>query len=353
MNKAAFWGTLPDGRNVRTYLLANSQGGCVRISELGAAFVSWLTPDRTGRCAEILLGNDTPAEYLAAGAYMGALVGRWANRIAGARFALDGIDYRLTPNEGQNLLHGGAGGFHARLWMAEYEGQSLVMRLESRDGEEGFPGNVQVEVRYTLSEDHALTIEYTAHTDRATPLNLTSHPYFNLSGRHDGDIRNHRLTIDSGEYFEIDEELIPQRRAFVEGSPFDFREGATIGSRLDVSNRQLELAYGFDHCYVLDRAGNEQADWTRKPRTVAKVVEPESGRVLSVETDQPGLQFYSGNRLEGVRGRDGSTYRRNSGLCLEAGGFPNQINMPDRESMIVTREKPYRQVTVYRAGVME
>jgi len=284
---------------------------------------------------------------------MGALVGRWANRIAGARFALDGIDYRLMPNEGRNLLHGGAGGFHGRLWTAEYEGQALVMRLESHDGEESFPGNVQVEVRYTLSDDHALTIEYTAHTDRAAPLNLTSHPYFNLSGRHDGDIRNHHLTIDAGEYFEIDEELIPQRCASVEDSPFDFRAGATIGSRLDASNRQLELAYGFDHCYVLDRAGSEEAARTRKPCTVAKVTEPESGRVLSVETDQLGLQFYSGNRLEGIRGRDGTAYRRNSGLCLEAGGFPNQINMPDHEDMIATSEKPYRQVTVYRAGVME
>ena len=338
---------------MRTHLLTNSLGGCVRISELGAALVSWLTPDRTGLCGEILLGHDTPAEYLASGAYMGALVGRWANRIAGARFALDGIDYRLMPNEGRNLLHGGAGGFHGRLWTAEYEGQALVMRLESHDGEESFPGNVQVEVRYTLSDDHALTIEYTAHTDRAAPLNLTSHPYFNLSGRHDGDIRNHHLTIDAGEYFEIDEELIPQRCASVEDSPFDFRAGATIGSRLDASNRQLELAYGFDHCYVLDRAGSEEAARTRKPCTVAKVTEPESGRVLSVETDQLGLQFYSGNRLEGIRGRDGTAYRRNSGLCLEAGGFPNQINMPDHEDMIATSEKPYRQVTVYRAGVME
>ncbi|WP_028224660.1 aldose epimerase family protein [Paraburkholderia ferrariae] len=358
MNKVAFWGMLPDGRGVRTHVLTNSHGGCVRISELGAALVSWTTPDQAGTCADILLGHDTPEEYLASGAYMGALVGRWANRIAGARFVLDGTDYTLVPNEGRNLLHGGAAGFHRRLWKAEPDGNALVMRLESREGEGGFPGNVQVEVRYALSEDHALTIEYLASADRTTPINLTSHPYFNLSGQRDCDIRNHHLTIDSGAYFEIDEELIPQRQVPVAGEPFDFREGATIGSRLSAFHRQLELGYGFDHCYVIDRVANEDpaaADMGRpwRTRTVATVTEPGSGRVLSVETDQPGLQFYSGNRLEGVRGRGGSAYRRHAGLCLEAGGFPNQINMPDHEPSIASAGKPYRQVTVYRAGIAE
>lgn len=356
MNEVAFWGMLPDGRSVRIHTLANSRGGCVRISELGAALVSWTAPDRHGTGADILLGHDTPQEYLASGAYMGALVGRWANRIAGAKFSLEGVDYRLTPNEGRNLLHGGSGGFHQRLWQAEHDEKSVIMRLESCDGEGGFPGNLRVQVRYTLSEDHVLTIEYTAHTDRATPLNLTSHPYFNLSGRHDSDIRGHRLSIDSDAYFEVDGELIPQRRASVDGGPFDFRKEAAIGSRLDATHRQLALADGFDHCYALERvagksAGAAHTEGIGTPRAAATVVEPVSGRVLSVETDQPGLQFYSGNRLEGVRGRGGSTYRRHCGFCLEAGGFPDHINMPDRESMITTSAKPYRQVTVYRAGV--
>jgi aldose 1-epimerase len=354
MNEAAFWGMLPDGTSVRIHTLSNSRGGRVRISELGAALVSWITPDRQGMGADILLGHDTPEQYWASGAYMGALVGRWANRIAGARFSLEGVDYSLAPNEGRNLLHGGSGGFHRKLWQAEHDGKSVIMRLESRDGEGGFPGNLQVQVRYTLSEDHALAIEYTVHTDRTTPLNLTSHPYFNLSGRRDRDIRDHRLSIDSGTYFEVDEELIPLRRASVEGGPFDFRAGAAIGSRLEATHRQLELADGFDHCFALERAASAGAVQTVRigtPRVAATVVEPVSGRMLSVETDQPGLQFYSGNRLEGVRGRGGWAYRRHSGFCLEAGGFPDQINMPDREAMIITSAKPYRQITVYRAGI--
>ncbi|MFP6560919.1 aldose epimerase family protein [Paraburkholderia sp. B3] len=346
---------LPDGRSVRTWFLTNSQGGCVRISDLGATLVSWIAPDKHGMGGDILLGHDTPEEYLKSGAYMGALVGRWANRIAGAHFTLDGVGYALTPNEGANLLHGGPGGFHQRLWKAEQDRDSVVMRLESPDGDGGFPGNLQVEVRYTLSDDHALTIEYAAQTDRPTPVNLTSHPYFNLSGQPGRDILQHRLMIDSGAYFEIDDELIPQRRESVSGSPFDFREDAVIGSRLRVPHPQFELAQGFDHCYVLDgeASGAEKAgaNGTPKVRGVATVVEPESGRVLSVETDQRGLQFYSGNRLEGLRGRGGLAYRRHSGLCLEAGGFPDQINMPDSPATIVTGGKPYRQVTVYRAGV--
>jgi aldose 1-epimerase len=357
MIKVAFWGMLPDGRSVRTWHLTNSQGGCVRISELGAALVSWIAPDRHGVGADILLGHDTPEEYLKSGAYMGALVGRWANRIAGAHFTLDGVGYALTPNEGANLLHGGPGGFHRRLWKAEQDGDSVVMRLESPDGDGGFPGNLQVEVRYTLSDDHALTIEYAARTDRPTPVNLTSHPYFNLSGQPGGDILQHRLTINSGTYFEVDDELIPQRCEPVSSTPFDFREQAIIGSRLHVPHPQFELADGFDHCYVLDgEASGSKIDAVNgmpNVRTVATMLEPESGRMLSVETDQPGLQFYSGNRLEGLRGRGGLTYRRHSGLCLEAGGFPNQVNMPDGPATIVTAGKPYRQVTVYRAGVVK
>ncbi|HEX7913209.1 MAG TPA: aldose epimerase family protein [Paraburkholderia sp.] len=353
------WGTLPDGRNVRTYTLTNTNGVSVRISDLGAALVSWIAPDGDGLPGEILLGHDTPGEYLTSGAYMGALVGRWANRIEAARFNLDGVEYPLIPNEGQNLLHGGVNGFHQRLWESEQDGDSVVMRLDSPDGDGGFPGNLQVQVRYTLSEDNALAIEYLALTDRATPVNLTSHPYFNLAAQPDCDIRAHRLKIQSDAFFEVDSALIPRQCASVDGGPFDFRHEASIGSRLDVRHPQLELAQGFDHCYVLrdgadiptNTSSPGLADLTRV-RPVATVVDPESGRMLTVSTDQAGLQFYSGNRLEGTQGRGGVPYRSHAGFCLEAGGFPNQINMPDSRALIATSEIPYRQVTVYQTGVL-
>ncbi|CAB3809124.1 aldose 1-epimerase [Paraburkholderia caffeinilytica] len=357
--KVASWGTLPDGRNVRTFTLTNTNGVNIRISDLGAALVSWIAPDRDGIPGEILLGHDTPGEYLVSGAYMGALVGRWANRIEAARFNLDGVEYPLIPNEGLNLLHGGLNGFHQIVWKSEQDGDALIMRLDSPDGDGGFPGNLQVQVRYTLSDDNALAIEYMARTDRATPVNLTSHPYFNLAARAGSDIRAHRMKIQSDAYFEVDAALIPRQCASVDGGPFDFRHEASIGSRLDVRHPQLDLAQGFDHCYVL-RDGADMPKNTLNPallessrvRPVATVVDPESGRMLTVSTDQAGLQFYSGNRLGGTLGRGGVPYRTHAGLCLEAGGFPNQINMPDRRAVIATSEIPYRQVTVYQTGVL-
>jgi len=227
------WGTLPGGDAVRLYTLRNAQGMKVMVSDLGATLVSWLAPDRAGRLADILLGHDTPAGYLAATTYMGGLIGRWANRIAGARFTLDGIDYALDRNENGNLLHGGANGFHRQLWQADEDRGSLVLRLDSPEGDGGFPGNVSVQVRYTLDDDGTLTIEYEGVTDAPTPLNLTSHGYFNLSGEASPDIRGHVLTIDADAFLEVDPQLTPYRIADVSGSAFDFRHGAPLGARLD------------------------------------------------------------------------------------------------------------------------
>ncbi|KAA0086040.1 galactose mutarotase [Paraburkholderia sp. T12-10] len=372
------WGRLPGGETVQLFTLRNAHGMRVAISDLGGTIVSWHAPDRAGRLGDIVLGHDMPADYCEAKGYMGALIGRWANRIAGARFTLDGIGYSVDRNEGENLLHGGATGFNRALWRAREEEGSLVLTLDSEEGDAGFPGNVQVEVCYTLDDEGELTIDYRARTDAPTPLNLTNHAYFNLTAQTGADIKGHVISIDADTFFEVDSTLIPLREATVAGTAFDFREAAPIGARLDWPHEQLALARGFDHCYVLrepqvqsaaalrngegkgsgsdsehdhDRDGDLTAN-ARSVREVARLYEPTSGRVLTVSTDQRGLQFYTGNYLDGVRARSGSTYMRHAGLCLEAGGFPNQINMADREDVIIRANKPYRQVTKYRVGVV-
>ncbi|MFM0303766.1 galactose mutarotase [Paraburkholderia sediminicola] len=346
------WGTLPGGDRVRLFTLRNAHGMKVAISDLGATLVSWHAPDRAGRLGDILLGHDTPAEYMAATTYMGGLIGRWANRIADARFTLDGIEYTLDRNEGANLLHGGTQGFHRALWDVSEDNGTLVMRLESPEGDAGFPGNVRVQVRYTLDDDGTLMITYEAITDAATPLNLTSHPYFNLTGRQGADIRGHVLSIDADRFFEVDASMIPCELAEVAGNAFDFRQSAPIGARLDWPHAQLARAGGFDHCYVLrDTADATTADRAPQVRRVACAYDPGSGRELTVSTDQHGLQFYTGNSLNGDPGRNGIAYQPHAGLCLEAGGFPNEVNMAAQEQVIVRPGSTYRQVTAYRVGV--
>jgi aldose 1-epimerase len=345
------WGALPGGDACRLFTLRNAQGMTVQISDLGATLVAWHAPDRAGRLADILLGHDTPAAYLTATTYMGGLIGRWANRIAGARFTLDGADYLLDRNENGNLLHGGANGFHRAIWQAGEERGALLLRLESPEGDGGFPGNVSAQVRYTLDDDGTLTIGYEAFSDAPTPLNLTSHGYFNLSGVPGSDIRDHILTIDADAYLEVDPQMIPIGVADVSGTAFDLRQGARIGARIDVPNAQITLAGGFDHCYVL--RDTARAGSTPAVRTVANIYEPASGRELTVATDQRGLQCYTGNYLEGQPGRHGVPCVRHAALCLEAGGFPNQINMnaPECNEVILRPGGTYRQVTQYKAGV--
>jgi aldose 1-epimerase len=346
------WGTLPGGDPVRLFTLRNAHGMKVAISDLGATLISWHAPDRAGRLGDILLGHDTAAEYLAATTYMGGLIGRWANRIADARFTLDGIEYTLDRNEGMNLLHGGTQGFNRSMWDASEDNGALVMRLESPEGDAGFPGNVTVQVRYTLDDEGALTIDYEAITDAATPLNLTSHPYFNLTGRRGADIRGHVLSIDADRFFEVDAAMIPCELAEVAGNAFDFRQSAPIGARLDWPHAQLARAGGFDHCYVLRDASDTAAARTAaQMRQVACAYDPGSGRELIVSTDQRGLQFYTGNSLNGDRGRGGIAYQPHAGLCLEAGGFPDQVNMAGQEDVIVRPGNAYRQRTAYLVGI--
>lgn len=338
------WARLPGGDMVRLFTLRNAQGMRVSISNLGATLVSWQAPDRSGRMGEILLNYASPTAYLESTAYLGALVGRWANRIAGARFTLDGIDYALDRNEGRNLLHGGTSGFHRALWDvmdADDQDGALVMRLTSPEGDAGFPGNVVVQVRYVLDDHGTLSIDYEARSDAPTPLSLTSHGYFNLSGKPGTDIKGHILSIDADAYFEVDSELIPTRASSVAGTAFDFRQGAPIGARLDWPHAQLAQAGGFDHCFVLREAASDTA---QRVREVARLYDPGSGRELTVFTDQRGLQFYAGNMLSGI-------HAPRSGLCLEASAFPNHVNMPDAETVVLRPGAVYRQRTQYRVSI--
>jgi aldose 1-epimerase len=340
------WGRLSDGPAVRRFTIRNARDMRVVISDLGATLLSWYAPERSGRVADILLGHDSPDEYLHQTAYLGATVGRWANRIAQARFTLDGITYNVDCNEGPNLLHGGFSGFNRAVWEVAQDDGALVLTHRSPEGEGGFPGNLSVSVRYRLADDGTLSIDYDALTDAPTPVNLTNHAYFNLGGARD--VCGHIMTLHSDAYLAVDDGFIPTGRVDVAGKAFDFREAAPIGARLAWPDQQLAREGGFDHCYVLREPGSAPA-----MREAAVVYDPASGRELSVATTECGLQFYTGNFLAGTPGRNGETYAKHAGLCLEAAGFPNQVNMPEAEAAILRPGARYRQTTLYRMKVRE
>lgn len=331
----------------RLFTLRNAHGTELTISERGAAMVSWFAPDRYGRSADVLLGYRDPEEYAGNAAYFGAIVGRWANRIAHGRFALDGKPVQAAVNDRGNHLHGGLHGFHAARWHGEATERRVSLRLDSPAGQGGFPGNVEVMVDYELGNDGSLRIEYEAVADAATPLNLTAHPYFNLNGGR-GDVGDHMLQIDADYYIETDATGIPVSVAAVEGTPFDFRSPAAIGPRLRWPDPQVRLAGGFDHCYCV---GNEPGGRHGPLREVARVYDPGSGRRLQVSTTEAGLQFYSGNSLEGVRGRAPRPYVRHAGFCLEAGAYPDQVNGEHAGAVILRPGQVYRQTTVYRLSL--
>lgn len=339
-SSAVPWDSLPDGRKVHRWTLRNAQDMRVDISDLGGSLLSWYAPDRQGRLDDVLLGHADPQSYAQAKGYLGAQIGRWANRIRNASFELDGVTYKLDRNENRNLLHGGSEGFHQALWQVEPDGDGLLLILRSPDGEGGFPGNLDVQLRVALADDGRLSMDYQARCDQASPVNLTAHPYFNLGGGR-GDIRDHMLWLDAETFLAVDDTLIPTGPESVAGSAFDFRRAAPLGSRLNWPHPQLSVAGGFDHCYCLGDASGQ-------PRTVAQVCDPASGRRLSVITDQPGLQLYTGQHLAGSPNRDGGHYRPFDGLCLEAQAFPDQINTIDAERVVLRPGAVYRQHTSYR-----
>jgi aldose 1-epimerase len=341
------WGALPGGDTVKLFVLRNAQGMRVSVSDLGATLVSWHAPDRAGRVSDIVLGHDTPADYLAGSAFMGGTIGRCANRIQNACFTLDGLTYSLDRNDGHHSLHGGAAGFHHAVWNANHSDGTLVLTHESPEGDGGYPGALAATVRYALSDDGTLSIDYDAVCNAPTPVNLTNHAYFNLSGesaQEPADVRGHVIGIEADEFFEVDAELIPIRRREVAGNAFDFRTAAPIGARLDWPDIQLARAGGFDHCYVLRGAAGSI-------RPVATLYDPVSGRELSVWTDAAGMQFYTGNHLSDTAGRHGQRYDKHAGLCLETGAFPNQVNMDPAAGIVLRPGKRYRHTTQYRLGV--
>ena len=341
------FGTLQNGARADLYVLRNANGIEARITNYGATVVSLRVPDRQGNFADVVLGFDDLAGYAHHRKFFGATVGRYANRIAGGRFILGSNHYSLATNNGANHLHGGLQGFDRALWIAHDDGRTdtVALHYRSADGEEGYPGNLDVEVSFALTRDDALRIDYSAKTDRPTPINLTNHSFFNLG--HDPDILDHELKLFALRFTPVDATLIPtgESRA-VQGTPFDFGKPARIGARIDVDDAQLVRAGGYDHNFIL--AGKDG-----RPDVAAEVYHRKSGRALRVLTTEPGLQFYSGNFLDGsITGKNGRVYTRRSGLCLEAQHFPDSPNQPHFPSTILMPGRTYRQTTIYQFAAL-
>jgi aldose 1-epimerase len=338
----ASFGVLPAGERVDSFALVSARGLEMRVITLGGVITSLRIPDREGCLDDVVLGHDTLAGYVAASPYFGALVGRYANRIALGRFTLDGIEHRLATNDGPHHLHGGVRGFDKVVWTAEpLEEQGAVgvrLSYESADGEEGYPGALSARVVYRLTEDDALEVEYAATTTRATPVNLTQHSYWNLAGSRAPTILDHELTIHADSFTPVDAGLIPTGEVRpVAETAFDFRTAARVGAHVDDQDVQLRHAGGYDHNFVLRAAGPAEL------RPAARLRDPLSGRTLDVHTTEPGLQFYSGNFLDGsIRGKGGRAYVHRGGLCLETQHFPDSPNRPAFPSTILRPGEWYR-----------
>jgi len=338
------FGKTKDGTPVEIYTLTNSTGMEARVITYGGRIVSLKTPDRKGVMGDVVLGFDSLDGYIAnPSPFFGALIGRYANRIGHAQFTLDGVVYKLEKNDGDNSLHGGSHGFDKAVWTArELPNSALELSYSSKDGEEGYPGNLQARAVYRLTDTNELGIDYSATTDKDTVVNLTNHSYFNLKGN--GDILGHVVTLYADSYTPVDAGLIPTGELRpVNGTPFDFRKPTAIGARIEQDDEQLKLGHGYDH------------NWVLTPRKVvsvglaARVDDPTTGRVLEVLTTEPGIQFYTGNFLDGtIKGKGGKVYGRRSGLCLETQHFPDSPNKPKFLSTELKPGESFRSTTVFR-----
>jgi len=346
------FGTLPTGEQVHAFTMRNARGIEMRVIDYGGIIVSLRTPDRAGNFADIVLGFDDLEGYVKSSPYFGAIAGRYANRIAKGQFTLDGTTYKLAVNNGPNALHGGLKGFDKVVWQAEpgadSSGVHLVLRYTSADGEEGYPGTLHATVTYTLTDRNELAIEYQATTDKPTPINLTNHSYFNLAGEGSGTVLGEVVTIDADRYVPVDTTFIPTGDlASVAGTPFDFRKPTAIGARIDQPDPQLKNGRGYDHTFVLNRPAGGAA-----LVHAAHVVDATSGRTLDVATTEPGVQFYTGNFLDGkVVGKNGHAYPRRGGFCLETHHFPDSPNKPRFPSTILRPGETYHSRTVFTFGV--
>jgi aldose 1-epimerase len=348
IDKAPF-GKTPSGELVELYTLKNSNVR-VQIMTYGGTVVSLQVPDRDGMLGDIVLGYDTLDGYLKNSPYFGSIIGRYGNRIGKGRFSLDGKKYELPKNDGENTLHGGIKGFDKVLWkgteVKSKDGVGLSLTYLSKDGEEGFPGNLSVKVVYTLTNNNELGIEYSAATDKTTVVNLTHHSYFNLAG--EGSILQHELMINAEQFTPVDAGLIPTGELrSVKGTPMDFTKPTAIGARIDQHDEQLTVGKGYDHNWVLNNG-------TGRPAVAARAYEPRTGRVMEVSTTEPGLQFYSGNFLDGtITGKGGQVYKQRSGFCLETQHFPDSPNKPRFPSTVLKPGQQYTSTTIYKFSVQK
>jgi aldose 1-epimerase len=341
------YGKTKDGKEVEKFALINSKGMTAKVITWGGLLTELLVPDREGKLTDVVLGFDSLKDYLGRHPYFGANVGRVGNRIAKGRFTLDGKEYKLATNNGPNHLHGGNKGLDMVLWQAEEvkseAGPAVKFSCTSPDGDEGYPGNLKVSVTYVLTNDNALELHFEASTDKATPVNLAHHSYFNLAGAGSGDILDHILKINADRYTPTDETLIPTGKFEpVKGTPYDFTTPTAIGKRIGELKGDPG---GYDINYVLN-AGEGKG-----PHLAAHVKDPKTGRTMTVLTTEPGVQFYTGNYLDGsVKGKHGVAYKKHQGFCLEAQHFPDAVNKPDFPSVILKPGDTYKQLTIYKFG---
>ena len=341
------FGVTKDGIDINQYILKNTNGMQITVINYGGIITSWKAKDRDGSYEDIVLGFDNLSDYESSSPYFGALIGRYGNRIKEGKFSLDGVDYTLEVNNGENHLHGGVKGFDKVIWEVEKEvkesSAALILRYISTDMEEGYPGNLDVKVIYTLTNYDELKVRYEAETDKKTIVNLTQHSYFNLSANLSRDILAHQITIDADSFLPVDKTLIPSGELRdVEGTPFDFREPKRVGDDINEDYKQLTFGNGYDHCWVL----NNQNEGVR---FVASAYDTLSGRSLEIFSDQPGIQFYSGNFLDGtLKSKDGGNYEFRSGFCLETQHYPNSPNQESFPSVILNPGEKYNTETIFR-----
>ncbi|WBL23782.1 aldose epimerase family protein [Zunongwangia sp. HRR-M8] len=343
------YGTTANGEKVEQYTLTNEAGMEVKIITYGGRITSLKVPDKNDEFEDVILGFDSLSQYTSEHPYFGALIGRYGNRIAEGKFSLDGEEYQLPQNDGENSLHGGDQGFDKVIWTAEVpsDSTSLILKYTSKDGEMGYPGNLDVTVTYTLNEDNSLDVAYEAESDKKTIVNLTQHSYFNLTGNFEETILDHEVVINADEFLPVDETLIPTGELRkVEGTPFDFTEAKKVGKEIETENEQLQLGKGYDHCWVLN-------DQSENMHFAASAYDPESGRFLEVSTTEPGIQFYTGNFLDGTLPRQGGegTYAQRSGFCLETQHYPDSPNQEKFPSVVLNPGEKYNSKTTFKFSV--
>jgi aldose 1-epimerase len=342
------FGRMPDGTAVEIYTLRNTKGSEVRLMTYGGIVQSLKVPDRKGDWGDIVLGYDNLDGYLTNSPYFGALIGRYGNRIGGARFTLEGKTYTLATNDGPSTLHGGIKGFDKVVWKAVKanigpQGPQLELNYLSKDGEEGFPGNLNVTAVYTLTDDNELRVDFTATTDQPTVCNLTHHSYFNLAGQGNGDILGHLVYINADSFTPVDSNLIPTGEIKpVDGTPFDFRKPTAIGVRINSDDQQIKFGPGYDHNWVINKSPGHLG-------LMARVGDPTSGRVMEVLSTEPGLQFYSGNFLDGtIKGKGGAVYQRRNAFCMEPQHYPDSPNQPQFPTTGLKPGDTYHNTIIYR-----